>query len=316
MLTNTDIVHRMNTEIEYPDVKLRAGRSLFAVYSEEIGKYPVLTQEEAEKLFRKMQRGDLYAREQLITGNLRLVIKIAHDFEHLGIPFLDIINEGNYGLMRAIERYNPAKARFSTYAVWWIRRTIMNAISDKSRTIRLPKNVIAVLLRIKRTQRSLNQELGREPTMQELSEETNVSIATIRRLLDASAPVSSLQAAVQEDGSPMEDLIADTNAVDPRKALEKKTKVEILTQLIDTLSVREQAIIKSRFGFNNKDDSTHQSIGYEHSLSRERIRQIQNKIFAKLRKQIIRIELNQTNNFLQKQQSTGKRLQSSLISGC
>ncbi len=292
----------------------RSGTSdLVRIYLREIGKVPLLTAHdevelakaiEAGLFAREMQHGSCAmvgagpsgaelaviadqgdrARQRLIEANLRLVVSIAKRYIGRGMVFLDLIQEGNLGLIRAVEKFDYAKGyKFSTYATWWIRQAITRAIADQARTIRIPVHMVETINKMARVQRQLHQDLGREPTPAEVAEEMGIPadrVAEIQRI--AQEPVS-LQAPIGEEDSDLGDFIEDTDAVVPMEAAAFIMLQDQLTEILDTLSGREQKIIQLRFGLTDGHPRTLEEVGREFGVTRERIRQIESKTLAKLR---------------------------------
>jgi RNA polymerase primary sigma factor len=258
----------------------------------EIGQTPLLTPKEEIQLARRIHKGDEEAREHMIKANLRLVVKIARDYDGFGLPLLDLINEGNIGLMKAVEKFDPAKgAKLSTYAAWWIKQSIRRALSDQSKTIRLPVHATDKLLHIRRTAMKLEEELGREPTDVEISAELDIPAKQVRQLLDASIRPTSLDAPLgDDDTNRIADVIADERATSPYDDLEDKTNVDMVRQVIGILDPREMTILRYRFGLDGSGEKTLEEVGEKFGVTRERIRQIQNVALRKLRKKIEKLE--------------------------
>jgi RNA polymerase primary sigma factor len=266
--------------------------SAFRLYIREVGETKLLTPEEEIKLARRIQKGDAKAREHMIKANLRLVVKIARDYEGLGLPLLDLINEGNIGLMKAVEKFDPRKgAKLSTYAAWWIKQSIRRALSDQSKTIRLPVHATDKLLNIRRTALRLEEELGRQPTEEEIGAELGMPAKQVRQLQTAGIRPASLDAPIGDDESNrIADVVADQNAGTPYLELEAKTNSHLVHELMDSLDPREAAILRQRFGLDGGDEKTLEEIGVQFGVTRERIRQIEDKALRKLRKKLEKIE--------------------------
>ncbi|MBN2506958.1 MAG: sigma-70 family RNA polymerase sigma factor [Verrucomicrobia bacterium] len=260
--------------------------SAFSLYLREIGQVPLLTLAEENALAARIRRGDEAARDQMIRANLRLVVHIAREYEHCGMPLLDLINEGNIGLMKAVERFNPAKgAKFSTYASLWIKQSMRRALADQSKTIRLPVNAADTLYRMRRTAMKLAEELGREPNELELAQEMGMSLRRVSELNIASLRPASLDAAIGgEDTSRLGEVVEDEAAVMPSQELDDKTNLEIVRELVKDLAPREAAILRLRFGLEGTPETTLEEIGRKFGLTRERIRQLQNEALLKLRR--------------------------------
>jgi RNA polymerase primary sigma factor len=264
------------------------GDSGITLYLREIGKVKLLTPEEEIELAARIKNGDKKAREQMIKANLRLVVKIARDYEGIGLPLLDLISEGNIGLMKAVERFDPAKgAKLSTYSAWWIKQSIKRALANQSKTIRLPVHLVDKISRMRRTAMKLHEELGREPTDAELGEDLGMTASRVGQLRMASLRPSSLDAPVgDEDSTSFCDLLQDETAENPYARLEEKTVVHMLHEMFDKLATREAKILKTRFGLDGNRAKTLEEVALDHGITRERVRQIQNIALGKLRKMI------------------------------
>jgi len=258
----------------------------FKIYLREIGQTPLLTPEEEVELAARIKKGDKEARAQMIKANLRLVVKIAHDYSNLGLPLLDLVSEGNIGLMKAVERFDPAKGgKLSTYAAWWIKQSIKRALANQSKTIRLPVHLVDKIAKIKRVAMSMSEELGREPTDQELADEVGLSAAKLSQLRTVSIRPASLDAPMNdEDGTEFGEIVGDDNAVDPAENLSGKNLQEEIADLLRVLDDRERKIIMSRFGLDGGNSRTLEEVGEKFGVTRERIRQLQNIALAKLRR--------------------------------
>jgi RNA polymerase primary sigma factor len=258
----------------------------FKIYLREIGQTPLLTPQEEVELAARIKKGDKEARAQMIKANLRLVVKIAHDYSNLGLPLLDLVSEGNIGLMKAVERFDPAKGgKLSTYAAWWIKQSIKRALANQSKTIRLPVHLVDKIAKIKRVAMSMSEELGREPTDQELADEVGLSAAKLSQLRTVSIRPASLDAPMNdEDGTEFGEIVGDDNAVDPAENLSGKNLQEEIADLLRVLDDRERKIIMSRFGLDGGNSRTLEEVGEKFGVTRERIRQLQNIALAKLRR--------------------------------
>ncbi|MEO6785536.1 MAG: RNA polymerase sigma factor RpoD/SigA [Chthoniobacteraceae bacterium] len=258
----------------------------FKIYLREIGQTPLLTVQEEIELAAKIKRGDMKARALMIKANLRLVVKIAHDYGNLGLPLLDLVSEGNIGLMKAVERFDPAKGgKLSTYAAWWIKQSIKRALANQSKTIRLPVHLVDKIAKVKRLAMAMSEELGREPTDDELAEEVGISAAKLSQLRTVSIRPASLDAPINDDdGTEFGELVGDDSAVDPAENLSDKNLQEEVSDLLGVLDARERKIINSRFGLDGGKARTLEEVGQKFGVTRERIRQLQNIALAKLRR--------------------------------
>jgi len=263
------------------------GDSGIKIYLREIGQTPLLTREEEVKLARKIKRGDQAARQHMIKANLRLVVKIAHDYSNYGLPLLDLISEGNIGLMKAVERFDPKKGgKLSTYAAWWIKQSIKRALANQSKTIRLPVHLVDKIARMRRVAMQLAEEFGREPTDEELGEELNMAPAKIAQLRTAAIRPASLDANVgqDDDGASLGDLIGDENASTPSELFSDKNLRKSVMDLLHVLDERELKIITMRFGLDGKKEMTLEEVGRKFKVTRERIRQLQNIALRKVKR--------------------------------
>jgi RNA polymerase primary sigma factor len=258
----------------------------FKIYLREIGQTPLLTPADEIRLAARIKKGDKEARSQMIKANLRLVVKIAHDYGNLGLPLLDLVSEGNIGLMKAVERFDPAKGgKLSTYAAWWIKQSIKRALANQSKTIRLPVHLVDKIAKIRRVSLSMSEELGREPTDQELADEVGLSAAKLSQLRIVSIRPASLDAPMNdEDGTEFGEIVGDDNAVDPAENLSGKNLQEEVADLLGVLDDRERKIIMARFGLDGGNTRTLEEVGVKFGVTRERIRQLQNIALAKLRR--------------------------------
>jgi len=258
------------------------------IYLREIGKTPLLTPAEEVQLAARIKNGDEAARQHMIQANLRLVVKIAQDYANYGLPLLDLISEGNIGLMKAVERFDPNKGgKLSTYAAWWIKQSIKRALANQSKTIRLPVHMVDKISRMRRISNMLAEALGREPTDSELAEELGIPRSKLAMLKQASQRPASLDAPIgDDDNSDYSEIIGDEKALDPALALQSKNMHNQLDDLLDNLDERETRIIGARFGLDGQKPLTLEEIGVEFGVTRERIRQLQNVALAKMRKSL------------------------------
>jgi RNA polymerase primary sigma factor len=263
------------------------GDSGIKIYLREIGQTPLLTREEEVKLARRIKKGDQAARQQMIKANLRLVVKIAHDYASYGLPLLDLISEGNIGLMKAVERFDPKKGgKLSTYAAWWIKQSIKRALANQSKTIRLPVHLVDKIARMRRVAMQLAEEFGREPTDEELAEELSMTAAKIAQLRTAAIRPASLDATVgqEEDGASLGDMIGDESAHTPSDLLSDKNMRSAVMAMLHVLDERELKIITMRFGLDGKKEMTLEEVGRKFKVTRERIRQLQNIALRKIKR--------------------------------
>jgi RNA polymerase primary sigma factor len=258
------------------------------LYLNEIGQVKLLNREEEIQLAKRIKKGDNRAREKMITANLRLVVKIARDYEGLGLPLLDLINEGNIGLMKGVERFDPAKgAKLSTYAAWWIKQSIMAALANQAKTIRLPAHVIERVAKMRRAEVVLRETFDREPTDQELAEHLGLDARRIRQYRQAAKAPVSLDAPLGEnEPNRISDVVADPNAAAPFDRIVQENDAGLVRDAMAGLSQRETAILGLRFGLDGAKPKTLEEIGAQFKLSRERIRQIQDEALVKMRAQI------------------------------
>ena len=268
------------------------GDSAIKLYLREIGQVALLTIEEENELAARIKKGDKKAREHMIKANLRLVVKIAHDYEGFGLPLLDLISEGNIGLMKAVERFDPAKGgKLSTYGSWWIKQSIKRALANQSKTIRLPVHLVDKIAKMRRVAMKLQEEFGREPTDEELAEEMGMSPSRVAQMRTAAIRPASLDAPIGDDDSNnFSEVIKDENAATPYQKLEDKTVTNMLQEMVKTLDQREATILRYRFGLDGGNEKTLEEVGEKFGVTRERVRQIQNIALKRLRKMIEKLE--------------------------
>jgi RNA polymerase primary sigma factor len=268
------------------------GDTAIKLYLREIGQVKLLTPKEEIELAARIKKGDKKAREQMIKANLRLVVKIARDYEGIGLPLLDLISEGNIGLMKAVERFDPAKGgKLSTYGSWWIKQSIKRALANQSKTIRLPVHLVDKISRMRRTAMKLQEELGREPTDEELGEELGISASRVAQMRMAAIRPASLDAPIgDEDSNNFAEVVQDESADTPYEQLEEKTVTRMLQEMVKTLDPREATILRARFGLDGGPQRTLEEVGQKFGVTRERVRQIQNIALKKLRKMIEKLE--------------------------
>ena len=266
--------------------------SAVRIYFREIGQFSRITPEEEIRLAKRIQSGDAAARQEMILANLRFVVKIALDYEGLGLPLLDLINEGNIGLMKAVERFDPAKgAKLSTYSSWWIKQSIKRGLANQGKTIRLPVHLVEKISRMRRERLNLLDKLRREPTNRELGQALGVPPAKVALMRRAAMRPASLDSPVGDESSTrLGELVSDENAVVPDRELSDKNISGILRALIGELPYREMKILTHRFGLDGEDAQTLEAIGHRFGITRERIRQLQNVALAKLRIMLDQLE--------------------------
>ena len=268
------------------------GDSAIKLYLREIGLVKLLTPQEEIVLAAKIKRGDKKARELMIKANLRLVVKIARDYEGIGLPLLDLISEGNIGLMKAVERFDPKKGgKLSTYGSWWIKQSIKRALANQSKTIRLPVHLVDKISKMRKVGMKLQEELGREPSDEELADEMDMTAARVRQMRMAAIRPASLDAPIGDDDSNnFSDVVEDENATSPYGNLEDKTVTGMLQDMVKHLDARESTILRFRFGLDGGTEKTLEEVGAKFGVTRERVRQIQNLALRKLRKMIEKLE--------------------------
>ncbi len=278
----------MDVDVENLDLTIPEGISIedpVRMYLKEIGKVPLLSAEEEIELAKKMEVGDQDAKKRLAEANLRLVVSIAKRYVGRGMLFLDLIQEGNLGLIKAVEKFDYRKGyKFSTYATWWIRQAITRAIADQARTIRIPVHMVETINKLIRVSRQLLQELGREPSPEEISEEMNMPVDRVREILKISQEPVSLETPIgEEEDSHLGDFIQDDNVPVPSDAAAFTLLKEQLVEVLGTLTEREQKVLRLRFGLDDGRARTLEEVGKEFNVTRERIRQIEAKALRKLR---------------------------------
>lgn len=286
----------MDDELDTPEDVLNSGQYFddisddsVRLHLREIGKIPLLNAEEELALAKRVQGGDKRAKDKMAEANMRLVVSIAKRYSGRGLDFLDLIQEGHTGLLRAVEKFDPDKGfKFSTYATWWIRQAITRAIADQARTIRIPVHMVETINKLLRTQRRMTQELNREPSIEELAKELEMEPEKVEYVMKIKQDISSLDAGVgRDDGeedTTLGEFIEDEDTATPEESASNQLLKEQVQGVLSTLSDREQKIIKMRFGLDNGKSHTLEEVGQEFAVTRERIRQIEAKALAKLRK--------------------------------
>ncbi|MDB6029992.1 MAG: RpoD family polymerase sigma factor [Verrucomicrobiales bacterium] len=263
------------------------GNTALRLYMREAGVVPLLKPGEEAKLAALIRKGDRKARERMILANLRLVVKIAREYEDFGLPLLDLINEGNMGLMKAVEKFDPRKGgKLSTYGSWWIRQSIRRALANQSKTIRLPVHVVDQISHLRRAETRLQEMFGRTATDEELAGELKLSPTRVGELRTAAIRPASLDAPLgfEDDSSRLADIVEDENAQSPYADLDEKGQLELLREVLPKLPPRESAILSFRFGLDGGPEKTLEEVGKKFGVTRERIRQLQNLALVKLRR--------------------------------
>jgi RNA polymerase primary sigma factor len=264
----------------------REGENGIKIYLREIGQIPLLTPKDEIRLAARIKKGDKQARADMIKANLRLVVKIAHDYSNFGLPLLDLISEGNIGLMKAVERFDPKKGgKLSTYAAWWIKQSIKRALANQAKTIRLPVHLVDKISKMKRAGHKLSEKLGREPTDQELADVLDIPRAKVAQLRTISVRPASLDAPIgDEDATEFSEIVGDEMALTPFELLRDKTLRQEVRDILEELDEREAEILTMRFGLDGSKPRTLEEVGRRFKVTRERVRQIQNIALTKLRR--------------------------------
>ena len=266
------------------------------IYLQQISVVPLITVQEEIELADLIKKGDAKAREKMITANLRLVVKIAQQYANIGLSLLDLINEGNIGLMKAVERFDPTKGgKLSTYAAWWIKQSIKRALANQSKTIRLPVHMVDRVTQMRRTATELGERLGRDPTDEELASEMNLPISRITHLKSVSKKPASLDSPIGDDeSSTLGEVVADDNAISPFEKLQSKSLRSDVNIVLSMLDPREADIIRLRFGLEGRDPMTLEEVGAKIGVTRERVRQLQEQALRQLRKNMATFEKQRT----------------------
>ncbi len=259
--------------------------STLRLYLNEIGRYPRLTASEEQEVARKVREGCSEARNRMINSNLRFVVKIARDFEGYGMPVCDLINEGNIGLMKAVEHFDPDRGvKFSTYSSYWIKQSVKRCLSNQSRTVRIPIHMVEKISKVNQVTRSFKETFDRSPTEEELASQLDVEVSDIRSILRAQTRAVSLNSSFDEgETETLEDRLPDDSAPNPYAQLELQTSISRMCQMLDKLTDRDSTILKERYGLEGQNPKTLEEVGLEFGVTRERIRQIQNEALVKLR---------------------------------
>jgi RNA polymerase primary sigma factor len=295
-----------------PSEPLPLERSSLQLYLQEIAKTPLLSIQEEIDLARRIRRGDKAARDHMIKANLRLVVKIAMDYKDFGLPLLDLISEGNIGLVKAVERFDPRKGgKLSTYAAWWIKQSIKRALANQSKTIRLPVHLVDKISKMRKTALALTEQFGREPTDEELARELQIPTSKVAHLKSVSVRPTSLDAPIGDEGDSASfgDIVGDENAVNPFENLRGKNTTADLRAMIGSLDKREAEIIRLRFGLDGKDELTLEEVGRKFKVTRERVRQLQNIALSKMRKAILKKESQRSIDDIQEEDRQRKRME-------
>ena len=279
------------------------------IYLKQISVIPLITVKEEIELAALIQKGDAKAREKMITANLRLVVKIAHQYANIGLSLLDLINEGNIGLMKAVERFDPTKGgKLSTYGSWWIKQSIKRALANQSKTIRLPVHMVDRVTQMRRTSAELGERLGRDPTDDELASEMNLPISRVAHLKSVSKKPTSLDSPLGEnENSTLREVVADDNAINPFEQLQSKSLVGDVNIVLSMLDPREADIIRLRFGLEGRDPLTLEEVGAKIGVTRERVRQIQEQALRQLRKNMATFEKQRTAEEIEEEKRVEER---------
>lgn len=287
-------------------------RSSIKLYLHEIGQIPLLKGKQEVQLANLIKKGDKAARDLMIKSNLRLVVKIAHDYKDFGLPILDLISEGNIGLIKAVERFDPEKGgKLSTYAAWWIKQSIKRALANQSKTIRLPVHLVDKISKIRRMAMQLTEELGREPTDEEIAEVLEMPVNKVTHLKSVSVRPTSLNAPIGDDGEGSEfgDLVGDENAATPFEMLREKSQKDDLNNMINDLEKREASIIRLRFGLDGDTPLTLEEVGQKFGITRERVRQLQNIALSRMRRVMYNNERQRTSEELEMENREKQRME-------
>ncbi len=287
-------------------------RTGLQIYLQEIGKTPLLTIAEEVTLADRIRRGDQSARDHMIRANLRLVVKIAMDYRDFGLPLLDLISEGNIGLIKAIMRFDPRKGgKLSTYASWWIKQSVKRALASQSKTIRLPVHLVEKISKLRRATRTLADELGREPTDEEIARELGFPTHKVSHLKSVSIRPTSLDAPIGDDGdsATFGEIIGDDNAVSPYESLREHNLRSDLNRMINSLDRREAEILRMRFGLDGRNQQTLEEVGRKFKVTRERVRQLQYLAIKKIRQLMVRNEAQRSTEEIEQNGRLQRRME-------
>ena len=286
-------------------------RNMMRTYMQEIGKTPLLTKDEEVDLAKRIQAGDKAARDHMISANLRLVVKIAYDYNNFGLPLLDLISEGNIGLVKAVERFDPSKGgKLSTYAAWWIKQSIKRALANHSKTIRLPVHLVDRIAKMRKVTAELAEEHDREPTDEEIAYMMDLPVNKVAHLKSVSVRPASLDAPVGEDGdTTFGELVSDDQEATPLEHLQAKSVSNDITSVINCLDDRESQIIQLRFGLDGSRPLTLEEVGERFDITRERVRQIQNIAIHKMRRIMTENERQRTKEEVQEERIEQKKME-------
>lgn len=286
-------------------------RNVMRTYMQEISKTPLLTKDEEIELAARIKKGDKAARDHMISANLRLVVKIAHDYNNFGLPLLDLISEGNIGLVKAVERFDPSKGgKLSTYAAWWIKQSIKRALANQSKTIRLPVHLVDRISKMRKITAQLADELDREPSDEEIAYTMGLPVNKVAHLKSVSVRPSSLDAPVGEDGNTtFGELVGDENEASPLENLQEKSISNDIKSVIGQLEDREAEIIHLRFGLDGNHPLTLEEVGEKFDITRERVRQIQNIALHKMRRIMTENERQRTKEEVHQENIEQKKME-------
>ncbi|MFP4069022.1 MAG: sigma-70 family RNA polymerase sigma factor [Verrucomicrobiota bacterium] len=284
---------------------------MMRTYMQEIGKTPLLTPQEEVELANRIKKGDKTARDHMISANLRLVVKIAHDYNNFGLPLMDLVSEGNIGLVKAVERFDPTKGgKLSTYAAWWIKQSIKRALANQSKTIRLPVHLVDKIAKMRKITQQLAEELDREPTDEEIAYMMEMPVNKVAHLKSVSVRPSSLDAPIGEDGdTSFGELVGDENQATPFETLQEKTRSNDIREIISRLDDREGEIIRLRFGLDGERPLTLEEVGDRFDVTRERVRQIQNIAIHKMRRMMLDNERQRTKDEVHEERIERKKME-------